>query len=141
MIIGLASDHAGYSLKEHIASSLKENYILKDYGCSNSTDSVDYPNFAEKLCQELLRGEIEKGILICGSGIGMSIAANRHKGIRAALCQDLLTARLSREHNNANVLCLGNWLVTSKLSDEILDIWLNTNFAGGRHIQRLEMLN
>ena len=124
MIIGLASDHAGYPLKAHIYQFLKEKYIIKDYGCANAVDSVDYPSFAQAVCEDLIEVKIQRGLLVCGSGVGMSLAANRFKGIRAVLCQDLLTARLSREHNNANVLCLGNWLVTAKLSEEILNIWL-----------------
>jgi ribose 5-phosphate isomerase B len=143
MIIGIGSDHAGYSLKEHILKFLKETYSefdLRDYGCKSSSDSVDYPNIAASLCGDLSKGNLERGILVCGSGVGMSIAANRVKGVRATLCSDLLTARLCREHNDSNVLCLGNWFVTPKLSEEILNIWLKTKFAAGRHQKRVSLL-
>ncbi|MFN5539839.1 MAG: ribose 5-phosphate isomerase B [Candidatus Melainabacteria bacterium] len=141
--ITIASDHAGYSLKTHLVEFIQKNYPeieITDFGCDNSTDSVHYPDLASLVCNSINQGNSERGILICGSGVGMSIAANRHKGIRASLCNELLSARLTRQHNNSNVLCLGNWLVTPKLAEEIFAIWFKTEYEGGRHQIRIELL-
>lgn len=138
----LAADHAGYEYKDELIKYLSgKGYTCADLG-TNAPDSVDYPTFACKLCDRLLSSkEDECGILICGTGIGMSIAANRHKGIRAALCTSVDMARLCREHNNANVLCLG--ARTSSLEDikAMADAYLETEFLGGRHNRRVDMLD
>ena len=107
-------------------------------GCHTS-DSVDYPEYANLVCNVVLNGEAERGILICGTGIGMSMAANRHSGIRASLCSDIFTARMSREHNNANVLCIGARVIGSGLAAELVKEWIKTEFAGSRHLRRIEM--
>lgn len=139
--IALAADHAGYEFKDALASYLREKgYDVIDLG-TNSSDSVDYPVYAKKLCSSVLSGECEKGILVCGTGIGMSIAANRHKGIRAALCTIPEYARLAREHNNANVLCLGARFVGFDEAVKITDVFLNTKFLGGRHLNRVNQLD
>lgn len=139
--IALAADHAGYEFKDALASYLREKgYDVIDLG-TNSPDSVDYPVYAKKLCSSVLSGECEKGILVCGTGIGMSIAANRHKGIRAALCTIPEYARLAREHNNANVLCLGARFVGFDEAVKITDVFLNTEFLGGRHQNRVNQLD
>jgi ribose 5-phosphate isomerase B len=139
--IAVAADHAGYEFKDALASYLREKgYDVIDLG-TNSPDSVDYPVYAKKLCSSVLSGECEKGILVCGTGIGMSIAANRHKGIRAALCTIPEYARLAREHNNANVLCLGARFVGFDEAVKITDVFLNTEFLGGRHQNRVNQLD
>lgn len=144
MKLGIGSDHAGYTLKEALSQSLckflSEDQLI-DYGCSCVNQPVDYPVIAKALSLDVSNGKLDRGILICGSGIGVSMAANRIKGVRAALCHDLLSARLSRQHNDANVLCLGNWFVTPKMADEILNIWLNTPFEGQRHKERIDLLD
>ena len=141
MKIAIGSDHGGYELKELIADYLQSNgHEVLDCGC-NSLDSVDYPDFSEKVCSEVRSGSCEAGILICGTGIGMSIAANRYRDIRAALCHEAFTARMSREHNNANVLCLGARVVGSEVALDIVRVWVSTDFAGGRHQKRLDKLS
>lgn len=138
MNIVVGADHGGYILKESLVGWLKDNgYNVIDVGC-NSTESVDYPDFAEKVAQEILHGGAEFGVLVCGTGIGMSIAANRHYGIRAANCFDENTAALSREHNNANVLCLGARVLDEDTALNMLKVWLKTEFAGGRHLKRIK---
>ncbi|MDX1921159.1 MAG: ribose 5-phosphate isomerase B [Candidatus Caenarcaniphilales bacterium] len=147
MKIGIASDHAGFALKEHLVIYLKNNLVknldleVVDYGCNSATESVDYPDFAKKIGDAILTNQIEKGILVCGSGVGMSIAANRIKGIRAALLSDLLSARLCREHNDSNVACFGSWIVSPKMAEEILCVWLSVNFGSGRHQRRVDKLD
>ena len=137
--IVIASDHAGYDLKEIIKKYLIENnFKIKDLGC-NSHDSVNYPDYAHQVARELLANH-SRGILICGSGIGMSITANRHKGIRAALCTSIEYAKLSRQHNDANVLVMGARFTDPKLAREILGVWLKTAFEGGRHQQRVDLI-
>ena len=134
----IASDHGGLELKDAIKSFLADQRIeVRDLGTMNS-DSVDYPDFAEKLATALTRGEAENGILICGTGIGMSIAANKVRGIRAALCHDELTAEMSRRHNDANVLCMPADLVGEELIKRIVEIWIETEFEGGRHGRRVD---
>lgn len=138
MRIILGADHGGYELKEIIKSTLLlEEYVVEDVGCY-SLDSVDYPDFAQKVTTGLTSKKADLGILICGTGIGMSIAANRDKRIRAANCYDEFTAQMSKEHNNANVLCLGARVLDVGQALKILKVWLNTDFAGGRHQRRIE---
>lgn len=142
LIIG--SDHAGYSLKKHIVDFLESEYKdieIIDIGCEDETKSINYPDIAQKLSKDLLDKKIDRGILVCGSGIGMSISANRFKGIRAALCHDVVGARLTREHNDSNILCLGNWFVTQKMSEQILKVWIETEFQGERHLKRIELID
>lgn len=139
--IAIGSDHGGYELKKLIVRYLQDsNHAITDCGCY-APESVDYPDFAEKVCDEVRSGASEAGILICGTGIGMSIAANRYRDIRAALCHEAFTARMSREHNNANVLCLGERVIGSELALDIVRVWVSTDFAGGRHQKRLDKLS
>lgn len=138
--IHLASDHAGVQLKTVLAQYLGNRaFQIVDHG-THSTESCDYPVFAHKLCAAVER-ENEQGILICGSGMGMSMAANRHSGIRAALCTTELHARLARRHNNANVLCLGARITGVELALAIVDAFLEGQFEGGRHQRRLDLFN
>lgn len=139
MRIVIGSDHAGFELKEEIKKFFSEYYEILDVG-TNSTDSVDYPDFAKRVCDCILKNKVDIGILICGTGIGMSITANKFKGIYAALCYDTNTASLARRHNNANVLCLGGR--TTKLEDaiEIVKTFLNEGFESGRHLRRYEKI-
>ena len=139
--IVIASDHAGYDLKEKIKKYLTENgYEVTDCG-TDSTDSCDYPEFANKLCLEIKNDPEMKGILICGTGIGMSMAANRHRHIRAALCHNEFTARLTRQHNNANVLCMGARTIGEELAFETMKVFLSTEFMGGKHERRINMFS
>jgi ribose 5-phosphate isomerase B len=139
--LALGSDHAGYLLKQHLLNFLASlGHELVDVGAF-SLDSVDYPDSAAKVGAEINSGNCERGIVICGSGIGISIAANKIENIRAALCNEPVSARLSREHNNANVLALGERLTTPLMAEEIVKIWLNTPFAGGRHQQRIDKIH
>lgn len=134
----LGSDHGGYKLKTEIKKYLEENgYSVQDVGCY-SLESCDYPVIAETVAKKVL-SENNKGILVCGTGIGVSIAANRHKGIRASHCTDTFTARMTRMHNDSNILCLGERITGVGLALDIVDIWLNTEFEGGRHQKRIEM--
>ncbi len=140
-MIAIGSDHGGYELKEFVKKYLLQNrYEIKDFGVHSST-SVDYPDIAHPLCMSIINGETEKGILLCGTGIGISIAANKIKGIRAALCGDCYSARMSRAHNNANVLTLGGRVIGSELAIEIVRIWLNTDFIGQRHKIRVDKIH
>ena len=134
----IASDHGGLPLKSLLLQELGD---AVDLG-TNNKDSVDYPDFAQKLCREVLLHANEKalGVLICGTGIGVSIAANRFSGIRAALCHDVTTAKLARLHNDANVLCLGARVIGPVVAAECLHAFLNTAFEGGRHIKRIEKI-
>lgn len=133
----IGSDHGGYHLKEHIKKYLSEKgYEMVDVG-TDSEDSCDYPDFAQKLCDGIAQGTAEKGILICGTGIGISIAANKCAGIRAALCNEVYGAQMSRQHNDANVLCMGARVVGVGTAELIADTWLNTDFEGGRHERRV----
>ena len=137
--IVIASDHAGFELKEKMKKYLTENgYEVTDCG-TNSTDSCDYPEFANALCLAIKENPEMKGILICGTGIGMSMAANRHRHIRAALCHNEFTARLTRQHNNANVLCMGARTIGEELAFETMKVFLNTEFMGGKHERRINM--
>ena len=144
MKIGLGSDHAGYKLKNHLFNFMISNFPnheIKDFGCNSQQVSIDYPDIASQVCQQILHKNLDQAILICGSGVGISIAANRFKGIRAALCHDTLGVKLSREHNNANVLCLGDWFISERMSEELIRIWLNTDFEAGRHEKRVILLD
>lgn len=139
MKVAIGCDHGGIDLKRLVVRQLNHEQIeVLDMGC-DSHDSVDYPVFARAVCAAVLNGEADLGILLCGTGIGMSMAANRIKGIRAALCHELFTARMSREHNDANVLCLGARVVGPGLALEMVKTWLHTEFGGGRHLRRIEM--
>ena len=141
MKIALGSDHAGYELKEALKSYLSEKPIaISDMG-THSTDAVDYPDFGRAVALMVAAGEVDRGILLCGSGIGMSIVANRVPGVRAALCTNEGTARLSRLHNDANVLVLPGRSTDITEAQRILDVWLATDFEGGRHQRRLRKID
>ena len=134
----VASDHAGFDLKQLVAAHARENgHEVVDLGTA-SRDSVDYPDYAHELARRLLAGEGERGVLICGTGIGMSLAANRHPGVRAALCHDAFTADAARRHNDANVLCMGGRTTGPGVAAQMLDVFLATAFEGGRHQWRVE---
>ena len=136
----IASDHAGFALKEKLKSYLKNKGIpTKDLG-TDSDQRCDYPQFAYALAREISRQKFKKGILVCKSGIGNSIVANRLTSVRAALCYNVKAARLSRQHNDSNVLVLGSAFVKEKLATRILDVWLNTKFKGGRYKRRLNQI-
>ena len=137
MKIALVSDHAGFELKESIKEYLESlSHEVIDCG-TFSKDSVDYPDFADAAAKKIVNCEAERGVFICGTGIGISIAANRHKGIRAALCSDIYSTRLSRQHNNANVLAMGANIVALPLAKEMINVWLSEGFEGGRHERRV----
>lgn len=139
--IAIGSDHGGFNLKNTIIKHLEDKgYEVKDYG-TYSTDSCDYPVYAKAVAKSVASGENEKGILVCGSGIGVSIAANKVKGVRAALCHESHSAMLSRLHNNANVLCLGERITGESLALDIVDVWLKSEYEGGRHQKRIDMLD
>lgn len=140
-MIAIGSDHGGYRLKEEIKKYLEEKNIeYKDLGCFNE-ERVDYPNIAEEVAKEVQTKKCDKGILICRSGIGMSIVANKFKGIRCALCHDEFTAKYSRMHNDSNVLAMGADDVTVNDAICILRMWLATEFEGGRHEERINLIN
>lgn len=137
MNIVVVSDHAGFTLKEDVKTFLEsEGHNVIDCG-TYSKESCDYPDYANNAALAILESKAERGIFICGTGIGISIAANRHKGIRAALCSDIYSARLSRQHNNANVLAMGANIVAIPLAKEIIKEWLKEEFEGGRHERRI----
>ena len=141
MKIVIGSDHGGFEMKEHVLAFLNgEGHETQDVGCY-SKDSVDYPVIAEKVCAAVKSDSDSLGILICGTGIGMSLAANRHREIRAALCHEAYTAKMSREHNNANILCLGGRVLGVEVALDIVRAWLTTSFAGGRHQRRIDMFS
>lgn len=141
MKIAMASDHAGYRYKEEIKRHLLEaGHEVVDFG-TDSEDSVDYPKFIRPACEAVAQGECERAIVLGGSGNGEAMAANRVLGIRCALCWDETTARLARQHNNANALSLGQRLISIERALQIVDIWLTTAFEGGRHIDRLRQLD
>ena len=140
-LVAIAADHAAVELKRLLVSELEAmGYGVLDLG-TNGTEAVDYPDIAAKLVHAIKAGEAKRGVLLCGSGIGMSIAANRHPIIRAALCHDGLTARLARQHNDANVLVLGGRLVGPELAKDCLKIFFSTDFDGGRHARRVAKLS
>ncbi len=140
MIVAIGNDHAGIELKKEIISLLNEmNIECLDRGTDGSR-CVDYPDFGEKVSKEVSAGKVDRGILICGTGIGMSIVANKFPNIRASLCNDLFTAKMSRLHNDANILVIGGRIVGSGLAKEIVRVWFNTQFEGGRHADRLNKI-
>lgn len=135
--IAIASDHAGYDLKSQLKLELARfGFETLDLG-TDGPASVDYPDFAQKVAEALKDGTVRRGVLVCGSGIGVSMAANRHRHVRAALCHDHLTARLARQHNNANVLCLGARTTGLDVAKDCLQVFLETEFEGGRHQNRV----
>ena len=136
----IGSDHGGFDYKASIIKALQDKgYDIVDMG-TYSPESCDYPIIAKKVARAVAKGDFEKGILVCGTGIGMSMAANKVKGIRAAVCGDTFSARATRAHNNANILCLGQRVVGEGLALDIVDIWLTTKFEGGRHERRVNMI-
>lgn len=139
-MIALGCDHGGYELKEAIKKYLdKQGVAYKDFG-TNSIESVDYPEYAEAVANSVASKEAEKGILVCGTGVGMSIAANKVPGIRAALISDCFSAKATREHNDSNILCLGGRVLGENLALMIVEIWLNTAYIGAHHAKRLELI-
>lgn len=139
--IAIASDHAGLVLKNELADRLRGlGYAVQDLG-TNGPDSVDYPDYADKLAAAIEAGPAKRGVLVCGTGIGISIAANRHRHIRAALCHNATDARLSRQHNDANVLVVGARTMGAEVAGDCLDIFLSTKFEGGRHERRVSKMS
>ncbi|SHE58568.1 ribose 5-phosphate isomerase B [Caldanaerobius fijiensis DSM 17918] len=139
-MIALGADHGGYELKEEIKKYLmQKGYEVKDFG-TFSEEPVDYPDMAEKVGEAIISGQCDRGILCCGTGIGISIAANKIHGIRAANCSDSYSARMAKEHNNANVLCLGGRVVGKGLAIMIVEEWLNARFQGERHQRRIDKI-
>ena len=138
--IFISSDHAGFNLKESIKKKFKKKFIIQDMGTYNSKISVNYPDYAHKLCKMVSRNTKNMGILVCGSGMGMSMAANRHKNIRAAVCYSLKNTKLSRLHNNANIITLGSRLTKKNTAFKCIDVFMNTKFEGGRHIKRVKKI-
>ena len=141
MKIAIGCDHGGYLLKQDILIWLEENdSAFEDFGCYN-TESVDYPVYAEKVARAVASGECEKGIVICTTGIGVSMAANKVKGIRCALCGDSYSAEMTRRHNDANVLAMGAGIIGPNMAKKITEVFLNTAFEGGRHARRVGLLD
>jgi ribose 5-phosphate isomerase B len=139
-MIAIGSDHAGYLLKADIIKFIESKGLkVKDFG-TNGPESVDYPDFGQAVAEAVSSGECEKGIVICGTGIGISIAANKVPGIRAALCTDSYMAKMSRQHNNANILAIGERVIGPGLALEIIETWLDTEFLGGRHGNRVDKI-
>ena len=140
MKIGIGNDHSALEMKAEIIDFLRERGCeVVDYG-TNSTESCDYPVYGEKVARAVASGEVEHGILICGTGLGISLAANKVRGIRAAVCSEPYTARMARQHNNCNVLAFGARVVGAELAKMIVDTWLSTEFEGGRHQRRVDMI-
>lgn len=140
MKIIIGADHGGYELKNSLTDWLKsKNYEVKDIGVFTS-DSVDYPDISKTVGESVSKGEFDRGILVCGSGVGVNIAVNKIKGIRSTHCHDTVIARLSREHNNTNVITMGGRFIAKELAQEILEIWLKTEFLGGRHQNRVNKI-
>lgn len=141
MKIAIGGDHAGFAYKEKIGEFLKaKGHEIQDFG-PFSKDSVDYPDFVHPVCNSIEKGESEFGVLICGTGNGVAITANKHKGIRAGLCWDRDLAALSRQHNNANVLCMAARFIGYELAESMVETFLTTPFEGGRHLRRVEKIN
>lgn len=141
MKIVVGCDHGGYDLKDELAARLRQaGHEVADMGC-NGPESVDYPDYAEAVGHAVVEGRAERGLLVCGSGIGMCIAANRIAGVRAVNASEPYTAKMSRRHNDSNVLCLGGRFVGRDLAAEILDTWLNEPFEGGRHQRRIDLID
>ncbi|GJL78177.1 MAG: ribose 5-phosphate isomerase B [Nitrospinaceae bacterium] len=138
--IAIASDHAGFELKESIAAYLHQKGVqFEDFGPVNS-DRVDYPDYGTQVAQAILENKVDRGIVICGTGVGMSIVVNRFPGIRGTLCSDLYTAKMCREHNDSNILIMGGRVIGKGLAQEIVTTWLETRFEGGRHQKRLDKI-
>lgn len=138
--VAVGADHGGFHYKEQIVEYLKSRNIpYFDVG-THTREACDYPDIARKVAELVISGQANRGILVCGTGIGMSITANKVKGIRAALCGDTYSARVSRAHNNANILCLGERVIGEHLALDIVDIWLKTGFEGGRHKRRVDII-
>lgn len=141
MKIAIASDHRGVQVKSRVNDLLtRMGYEVVDYGPEDANDSVDYPDYAAKVAREVSKGTMDRGILICGTGIGMCITANKFSGVRAADCHDDLTAEMSRRHNNANVMCLSADLLADNVVNRMVEIWVRTEFEGGRHARRVEKI-
>ena len=141
MKVVIASDHGGFELKQFVLSHLENKGLeVTDLG-PETTDSCDYPDYAEKVCVAIQNGDADWGVLVCGTGIGMSITANKFTGIRAAVLSDCFSAAATREHNNANVMCLGQRLIGMGMAQRILDTWCSSTFEGGRHQRRLNKLH
>ena len=138
--IFISSDHAGYMLKEQIKKKFSNKYIFDDLGTDGSKISVNYPEYAHKLCKKVSLNNRNMGILVCGSGVGMAMAANRHRKIRAALCYSLKNTKLSRLHNNANIITLGSRLIKKNTAFKCIDIFFKTKFEGGRHKKRVQKI-
>jgi ribose 5-phosphate isomerase B len=140
MKLAIASDHGGYRLKESVAKFLREKKVdCRDLGVGNE-ESVDYPDFASEVAARVSSGEVDGGILVCGTGIGMAITANKFKGVRAAVVTDPYTAKMSKEHNNANVIALGGRVLQEAVALEMVQAWLEAKYQGGRHDQRLKKI-
>lgn len=139
--VALGADHAGYALKEELAEALQaDGYNVKDFG-THSLESVDYPDIARSVCAAVVNGEVERGILVCGTGVGMCITANKIARIRAAVASDTYSVQMSRAHNDANVLCVGARVVGAGLAFELVKAFLDTDFEAGRHARRVDMMN
>ncbi len=138
--IFIASDHAGFILKENIKKKFQKRIKFLDLGTNTSTLSVNYPDYAHKLCKKVSQNKNNIGILVCGSGLGMAMAANRHKKIRAALCYSIKNTKLSRLHNNANIITLGSRLIKKNTAFKCINVFLETKFEGGRHLKRVKKI-
>ncbi len=140
MKVAVGADHGGFELKNLILDTLTDlGHEVIDLGC-NSPESVDYPDFAEKVARGVSDGSFDRGVLVCGTGIGMSISANKFPNVRAALCHNLFTARLSREHNDANLLAMGGRVIGTGIAKEMVKVWMETEFEGGRHEKRVNKI-
>ena len=136
----ISSDHAGYRLKEQIKKKFSKKFIFEDLGTYDSKNSVNYPDYAHTLCKKVSKSHKNMGILVCGSGMGMSMAANKHKKIRAAVCYSVKNTKLSRLHNNANIITLGSRLTNKNIAFKCIDVFINTKFEGGRHKRRVKKI-
>ena len=140
-MIAIGADHGGFELKEHIVKYLTDKGLdVKDFG-TYSEASVDYPDCAAPVCKAVQAGTAQCGILICGTGIGISMAANKYKGIRAALCGDVYSAKMTKQHNNSNIICMGGRVIGRELAFMIVDAWLEAEFEGGRHQNRIDKIH
>ena len=136
----ISSDHAGFKLKEEIKKHFNKKYFFEDLGTDSSKISVNYPDYAHRLCKKVSKNNKNIGILVCGSGMGMSMAANRHKKIRAAICYSVKNTKLSRLHNNANIITLGSRLTKKNIAFKCIEVFINTKFEGGRHKNRVKKI-
>lgn len=141
MVVAVGADHAGFALKQVLGAYLRQlGFGVIDVG-THSVSSVDYPDLAHQVAEAIKKGKADRGVLVCGSAIGMAIAANRHVGVRAAVLRDAFDAQMSREHNDANVACFGGRVTLEQEARRLLEIWLRTAFAGGRHAARVEKID